>query len=254
MSHLIANLLPPEGFHSRGAGPLYLRLRRLLEEAILSGKLNHGDALCPERDLASYAGVSRVTVRKAVERLVTEGLLVRRRGSGTFVGWSLSNVGDLLCRSTQLVDASPSLRPNSRVQWLERGLFQPTAEEIMTLSLSTHSRVARFTCLHLLNDQPIALERSSVSAEVIPDPSRVNTLVHDWLRGTDATPVRAIQRLTVSSVKDPEAQWLGLATGAIGFSVERVSYLASGRAIELTRSLLRGDGDGLVSEFQYSES
>ncbi|MBX4870279.1 MULTISPECIES: GntR family transcriptional regulator [Rhizobium] len=254
MTHRSARILPPEGFQSRGTGPLYLRLRQFLEEAILSGKLNHGDALIPERDLASYAGVSRVTVRKAVESLVDEGLLVRRRGAGTFVECVRSNVGDLLRRSAQLVDASPRQCANSRVQWLERGLFQPTSEEIITLGLSAHCRVARLTCLHLSNDEPLAVERSSVSADVIPEPLRVNSSIHDWLRGINERPIRAIQRLTVRTIKKPDAYWLGLIPPAAGLSVERVSYLSSGRAIAFTRSVFRGDGDGFVSEFEFSES
>ncbi|CDZ68038.1 Putative transcriptional regulator of N-Acetylglucosamine utilization, GntR family [Neorhizobium galegae bv. orientalis] len=254
MTHPFAGILLPEGFRSRGTGPLYLRLRQLLKEAILSGKLNHGDALIPERDLASYVGVSRVTVRKTVERLVDEGLLVRRRGAGTFVECAPLNVRDALCQSAQLVDASPRQRANSRVQWLERGLFQPTSDEIITLGLSAHSRVARLTCLHFSNDDPLAVERSSVSADVIPDPLLVNSSIHDWLRGINAGPVRAIQRLTVRSIEKPDACWLGLVPPAAGLSVERVSYLSSGRAIEFTRSVFRGDGDGFVSEFEFSES
>lgn len=254
MTHPFANILPPGGFHSRGAGPLYLRLRQLLEEAILSGKLNHGDALCPERDIASYAGVSRVTVRKAVERLVDDGLLVRRPGAGTFVECVRSNIRALLCRSAQLVDASPRQFANSRVQWLERGLFQPTSDEIITLGLFDHSRVARLTCLHFANNEPLAVERSSVSADIIPNPLRVSSPIHDWLRGTNASPVRAIQRLTIRSIKNPDACWLGLVPSTAGLSVERISYLSSGRAIEFTRSVFRGDGDGFISEFEFSKS
>ncbi|WP_031248305.1 GntR family transcriptional regulator [Mesorhizobium sp. LNHC229A00] len=254
MTHPLAGILPPEGFKSRGTGPLYRRLRLCLEKAILSGKFNHGDALIPERVLASHAGVSRVTVRKAIESLVNEGLLVRRRGAGTFVECVRSNVGDLLCRSAQLVDASPRQCANSRVQWLERGLFQPTSDEIITLGLSAHSRVARLTCLHFSNDEPLAVERSSVSADIIPEPLRVNSSVHDWLRGTNARPVRAIQRLTIGSIKEPDARWLGLIPPAAGLSVERVAYLSSGRAIEFTRSVFRGDGHGFVSEFEFSKS
>ncbi|WP_018099386.1 GntR family transcriptional regulator [Sinorhizobium meliloti] len=254
MNHPYANILPANGFRSRGTGPLYLRLRQSLEEAILSGKLNPGDALCPERHLAIYSGLSRVTVRKAVERLVNEGLLVRRRGAGTFVGRFPSTAGDLLRRSAQLVDASPSQGAHSRLRWLERGLFQPTSEEIITLGLSTHSKVARFTCLHLLSDLPHAVERSCLSAELISDPLRVTTPIHAWLRRTDAKPVRALQRLTVSSASDSEASWLGLTAGVIGLAVERISYLASGRAIEFTRTLFRGDSEGFVSEFEFSES
>jgi GntR family transcriptional regulator len=65
--------------------PLYQQLERALREAIESGQLAPDDALPPERDLAADFGVSRITVRKAVDGLVQEGLLVRRQGSGTFV-------------------------------------------------------------------------------------------------------------------------------------------------------------------------
>ncbi|HXV31753.1 MAG TPA: GntR family transcriptional regulator, partial [Sinorhizobium sp.] len=92
MSHPLAAVLPLASLQSGGTGPLYLKLRQSLEEAILSGKLNHGDALPPERDLADYANVSRVTVRKAVDDLVRDGLLVRRHGSGTFVVRPVSRV------------------------------------------------------------------------------------------------------------------------------------------------------------------
>lgn len=60
-----------------GGGPLYLKLRQTIEDAINGGRLKHGDALPPERDIAESACVSRVTVRKAVDDLVRDGLLVR---------------------------------------------------------------------------------------------------------------------------------------------------------------------------------
>ena len=60
-------------------------MQRALREAIDRRILGADDALPPERDLAGEFGVSRITVRKAIDGLVEEGLLVRRQGSGTFV-------------------------------------------------------------------------------------------------------------------------------------------------------------------------
>src|SRR6201999_3774661 len=65
--------------------PLYQQLQRALRQAIESRILSPDDALPPERDLASDFAVSRITVRKAIDVLVSEGMLVRRQGSGTFV-------------------------------------------------------------------------------------------------------------------------------------------------------------------------
>src|SRR5690606_36612398 len=61
-------------------GPLYLQLKRWLEDAIHRGAVNPGDALPSERDLATKVDVSRVTVRKAVLQLVKDGVLVQRHG------------------------------------------------------------------------------------------------------------------------------------------------------------------------------
>jgi GntR family transcriptional regulator len=65
--------------------PLYQQLQRSLRQAIETRVLGPDDALPPERDLAEDFSVSRITVRKAIEGLVAEGLLVRRQGSGTFL-------------------------------------------------------------------------------------------------------------------------------------------------------------------------
>ena len=62
--------------------PLYQQLQRAIREAIEQQVLAPNDALPPERELASELRVSRITVRKAIDALVEEGLLVRRQGSG----------------------------------------------------------------------------------------------------------------------------------------------------------------------------
>lgn len=65
--------------------PLYLRVKKLVNDAISAEELRGGDAIPSERDAAELLGVSRVTVRKAFTELVHDGVLVQRRGSGTFV-------------------------------------------------------------------------------------------------------------------------------------------------------------------------
>ncbi|WP_293858435.1 GntR family transcriptional regulator, partial [Steroidobacter sp.] len=65
--------------------PLYQQLQRKLRLAIDNRVLGADDALPPERDLAEELNVSRITVRKAIDGLVEEGLLIRKQGSGTFV-------------------------------------------------------------------------------------------------------------------------------------------------------------------------
>src|SRR5690606_4784682 len=95
--HVLFNAEPivlPQG------GPLYLQLKRWIENAVASGVIKPGDALPSERDLALKADVSRVTVRKAVQHLVRDGLLVQRHGSGTFVAPETHRVEQSLSQLT----------------------------------------------------------------------------------------------------------------------------------------------------------
>ncbi|MBB5538835.1 GntR family transcriptional regulator [Rhizobium giardinii] len=241
--------------HLEGAGPLYHKLRRSLEEAILSGRLGSGEALSPERDLADSARVSRVTVRKAIDQLVRDGLLVRRRGSGTFVSRSLA----LLAQPASPAPSPPTEdmfwpASNLRTEWLERQITSPSSDEMMALGLSAGAKVARLARLRISGGLPFAIERSCVSVEFLANPLSVSTSIYAALQDRDARPVRAIQRLFASPIREPDASVLGVADGAAGLLVRRVGFLHSGRPVEFTCSLCRGDTDGFVNEFTIPET
>lgn len=236
-----------------GSGPLYMKLRQVLEDAIRSGMLEQGAALPPERDLAELARVSRVTVRKAVEDLVRDGLLVRRHGSGTFVAKPVSRVQQSLSRLTSFTEDMARRGYSTRAEVLERGLFHPTSEESVMLGLSSGTMVARISRLRLADGTPLAIERASLSPEFLPEPDRVNTSLYAELDRIGARPVRAIQRISACNVKEPDATLLGIPVGAAGLSIERVSYLASGRVVEFTRSLYRGDAYDFVAEMTLGD-
>jgi len=252
MNEMLTAILPLEGLQSAGTGPLYRKLRQTLEEAIRSGKLAHGDALPAERDLADYANVSRVTVRKAVDDLVKDGLLTRKHGSGTFVVKPLSRVEQPLTKLTSFTEDMARRGLVTKSEWLERGLFHPSPEEMMMLGLAPGTRVARIGRLRIANDMPLAIERASISAEFLPDPSAVTHSLYAELEKKNARPVRAIQRISACNMKNPDAGLLAVPVGAAGLSIERVSYLASGRVVELTRSLYRGDAYDFVAELSLS--
>ncbi|WP_117192870.1 GntR family transcriptional regulator [Rhizobium terrae] len=254
MNQTLAAILPLEGLQSAGSGPLYVKLRQSLEDAIRSGKLEHGDALPAERDLADYANVSRVTVRKAVDDLVRDGLLTRKHGSGTFVVKPMSRVEQPLTKLTSFTEDMARRGLVTRSEWLERGLFHPSPEEMMMLGLAPGARVARLGRLRLGNDLPLAIEHASISAEFLPDPAAVTGSLYAELEKKNARPVRAIQRISACNMKSPDAGLLAVPVGSAGLSIERVSYLASGRVVEVTRSLYRGDAYDFVAELSLGEN
>jgi GntR family transcriptional regulator len=249
-----AALFSPEQLQAASAGPLYLKLRQVLEVAIQTNVLKHGEALPPERDIADHANVSRVTVRKAVDDLVRDGLLVRRHGSGTFVDKPAAKVQLALSHLTSFTEDMARRGLVARTEWLDKGVYAPSPDEIMVLGLPAGMRITRLERLRIADDRPLAIERASISTEFIPDPQQVETSLYAVLGQIGARPVRAVQRISACNLKEPDASLLGVEVGAAGLSIERISYLASGRAIEFTRSIYRGDAYDFVAELTIAAS
>ncbi|WFU07614.1 GntR family transcriptional regulator [Rhizobium sp. CB3090] len=248
MTEDLSRIFSPERLLAGGTGPLYVKLRRTLEDAVKAGTLKHGDALPPERDIAEYAAVSRVTVRKAIDDLVAEGVLVRRHGSGTFVAKPVSKVEQRLSQLTSFTEDMARRGMTARSEWLHKGVHTPSPDEMMILGLAAGTKVSRLSRLRIADDQPLAIEHASVSGEFLPDPSTVTSSLYAELEKRLVRPVRAVQRISATNMKEADAGLLGVPVGAAGLSIERISYLGSGRAVEFTRSLYRGDAYDFVAE------
>ncbi|PZO73659.1 MAG: GntR family transcriptional regulator [Mesorhizobium amorphae] len=231
--------------------PLYLRLQRTIEDALSSGRIAPGDALPSERDIAARADVSRVTVRKAVQDLVKRGVLVQRQGSGTFVAPKVGRVEQQLTRLTSFSEDMARRGLATRSVWLDRGIYPPSTDEVMALGLGAGDLVARVWRLRVAGDTPLAIERASLSAAVLPEPAEIGASLYAALEATGHRPVRAIQRIAAVNLQDDDARLLDVAPNAACLSIERVSFQASGRPIELTRSIYRGDAYDFVAELSW---
>ena len=240
--------------HDARGGPLYLRLKRFIEEAIHGGLLAEGDALPSERDIAARLAVSRVTVRKAVRQLVREGALVQRHGSGTYVTSLPARVEQSLSHLTSFTEDMARRGLTVRAVWLDRGIYPPSPEEMAVLGLAPTDSVARVVRLRLSGDMPLAVERASISTRLLPDPAAVDTSLYAHLERSGNRPVRAIQRIRAISVDADEARLLEVPPGAASLHIERTSYLESGRVVEFTRSTYRGDTYDFVAELRSEET
>jgi GntR family transcriptional regulator len=235
-------------------GPLYLQLKRWIEDAIKHGQINPGDALPSERDLAIRADVSRVTVRKAVQHLVHDGILVQRHGSGTFVAPQAQRVEQSLSQLTSFTEDMARRGMDVHSQWLDRGLYAPSPEETMVLGLGAGEQVARVSRLRLSGDMPLAIERASLSQSLLPDPAKLGDSLYRHLEQFGNRPVRAIQRIRAANIAEDDAHLLEVPVGSAGLHIERISYLGSGRVIEFTRSIYRGDTYDFVAELRLGDS
>ena len=237
---------------ARKGAPLYLQLRKSIEDAVASGVIGPGDALPSERDIAVKADVSRVTVRKAVQDLVRGGVLVQRHGSGTFVAPRVGRVEQSLSRLTSFTEDMARRGMSVRSSWLERGVFDPSPEEMMKLGLSASEKVARVSRLRIADETPLAIERASLSAGVLPDPEAIGASLYAALERTGNRPVRAVQRISAAGLGAADAKLLDVPAGSAGLNIERISYLASGKVVEFTRSIYRGDAYDFVVELRLA--
>ena len=137
--------------------------------------------------------------------------------------------------------------------WLERGIFLPSPDEVLTLGLAAGDQVARIHRLRAANGQPMALECAALPLDILPDPMRVTTSLYECLEATGHRPIRAIQKISAINLGAGDAERLEVAEGTAGLKIQRTSYLESGRVAELTRSIYRGDAYDFVAELRLSE-
>lgn len=227
--------------------PAYLRLQCLLRQHVETGTLVAGEPLPSERDLAQQLQVSRVTVRKALAGLVRDGVLIPRRGAGTFV---TDRIVKPLSRITSFTEDLRARGLNPHSVFLERSVGEVTPDEAMALNLSPGSRVVRLYRLRYAADEPLAVERSAIPQAILADPAAVQDSLYAALEALDCRPVRALQRLRAVNLDAEQAGMLRLAEGSAALAIERRSFLADGRLVEFTRSWYRGDVYDFVAELQ----
>ncbi len=217
----------------------HLQIRAWLVAALAAGDFAVGERLPPERELAIAFGVSRMTLRHALDELEREGALERRvgRAGGTFVAEARLELHGLSTLSHEL--RGLGVRTGARVlKALER---TAGAGEVAVLGDGPVLAIER---LRYANGGVLALERIALSAGPFPGllERPLTGSIDALLRREYAVfPVRAVEHLAPTTARASEAEALEVAVGAPLLLVRRVSSDASGRPLELSHDLYRGD-------------
>jgi GntR family transcriptional regulator len=219
---------------------------RVLE---LIESLSPGDAIPAERQLSVDLGVSRLTVRAALDDLVREGYLVRRRGAGTFVsepkvakGMTISSFSDDM--------RERGMTPGSRT--LELRVVPAGARLGRILHVSPSEPVVAVKRLRLADGEPMAVELLHVRQSLVPgltstdleENSFYDLLVSRW--GVEI--VGGTQTVEPTVTNEEESASLGVPLHSPALLFERVTRSAAGDVVEFTSSTYRGDRYRLVSE------
>jgi GntR family transcriptional regulator len=218
--------------------PLYHQLERVLAERIAEGR--YRDGFPGDLELASEFGVSRGTVRQALDRLARSGLIVRHQGRGSFVAAPLEYPLGRFYRFAHEMHAR-GIPESSRV--LARTVVRAPAAVAGALEMPRGGRVLRIVRLRLAGDRPLLLETSHFPDDVAA-PLRFADLsagsIYDLLEQSGVRLSRVTEEVHPVSLREYEADAFGLPAGAPAFAVERLA-VAGDRPVEHRLVLAPGD-------------
>lgn len=209
-----------------------------------------GDAIPSERQLGVDLSVSRLTVRAALDQLVREGYLVRRRGAGTFVAEPKVQKGTIDITSFSDDMRARGLTPGSRT--LELREIPAGARLGRILHVSPSEPVVAVKRLRLADGEPMAIELLHVRAALVPGLTAEDLERHSFYELLVARYGLAIvggtQTVEPTVTSEDESKTLGVPLHSPALLFERVTRSAGGEVVEYTSSTYRGDRYRLVTE------
>jgi GntR family transcriptional regulator len=212
--------------------------------------LSPGDAIPSERQLSVDLGVSRLTVRAALDDLVREGYLVRRRGAGTFVSEPkvAKGVGTVTSFSDDMRERG--MTPASRTLDLQE---VPAGARLgRILHVSPSEPVAVIKRLRMADGEPMAIELLHVRQSLVPGLTAADleeNSFYDLLAARYAVEiVGGTQTVEPTVTNEEESEALGVPLHSPALLFERVTRSQAGDIVEFTSSTYRGDRYRLVSE------
>ncbi len=227
------------------ATPHYIQIAKNIRTFITNSDIEAGEALPSERELCQMTGVSRVTIRKALDVLVANRLVERKHGAGTFVLPRVEHLGSSLKGFTS---SAQTKGHNPHAIWIVKTYGTPTTEEAAILQISEDDKVVRLGRVRQFENQPVAIEHAVVPARLLPDLADIKESLYQALEAKGNRPVKGTQKVRASLANPTEAGLLSVEEFSEVLRIERRSFLQDGTPVELTRSAYRGDKYDIVMD------
>ena len=211
-------------------------------------QLGVGTAIPSERQLSAELGVSRLTLRAALDDLAREGYLVRRRGSGTYVQHPK------ISQELTITSFSDDMRrrgmiPGSRT--LSMTTILAGARLGRSLNVSPSEEIVVVKRLRLADGESMAIETLHIPGALVPGltPKSLTGSFYDLLRDHYGVQiVEGIQAIEPTVTNEEESEVLGVPLQSPAFLFERTSRDDAGRTVEFVQSVYRGDRYRIVTE------
>ena len=221
--------------------PLYTQLVGIIKRHISSGALAVGELLPSEAELCRTLDISRNTVRQAIGELEEEGLVVRKRGKGTFVADPTTNRRGVRYSFTTEV-SSMGKSPSSTL--VDFDVQVPSAAICEKMELKEGTPVYCFTRIRNVDGQPLILETSYYPQYIFPNLTREMVQTHSFyslLYHVGIIPFSADDCYEAVMLDEHKAELLGVKAGSCAFYHQRRTKTEDGRIYEYTRSYIRSD-------------
>lgn len=221
--------------------PLYKQVKDRLVDRIAASAWRPGEVIPSEFEIAAELGVSQGTVRKALNEMTAENLLVRRQGSGTFV--ARHDEARILFQFFKLSHDDGERRfPQSRV--LRVDVQRADQRAAQALGLTRRETVVAVERVRTIAGTPCILERLCVPRKLFPrleEQDLPNNLYDLYAREFGVTVARASERLKAVLAGERESGHLGVPVGAPLLSIDRCAFGIGGKPVEWRVSLCRTD-------------
>jgi GntR family transcriptional regulator len=230
--------------------PLYIQIAERMISQIETGELSPGDRLPAERELSENLGINRMTLRRALRVLESQGLVLRRHGVGTFVGKpKIDRPMDVLFRFTRGMQKR-GLTPGAKVISLEQA---PVSAAVgRDLAIPASSPVYRILRLRSINQESVMLESYTIPVGIFPALDRYDLekrSIYEVMEVEYSVRiVRARQSFEPVVASAFEAELLGVWVGAPLMLEQRISFDKDNRPVEYGKDRYRGDRFRFITE------
>jgi GntR family transcriptional regulator len=231
--------------------PLYEQIKVLLTQSLIAGEWKPGDAIPSEMDLAVRYQVSQGTVRKAIDALAAENIVIRRQGKGTYVATHTEPKHQYRFLRVFPDDGE---RYHPKTTFIDIKRLRAGAEVARALDLRSGTMVTAIRRVLVFNGKPVILDEVVLPAALIPNltmekiQESKGSIYSFFETNYGLRMIRAEERLRAMAADGFAAEHLEVAVGTPLLCVDRVAYTYGDKPVEYRRGLCRTDGHSYFTE------
>lgn len=219
--------------------PKYMEIALALKEKIVDGKYTEGSILPNQEDLAKEFNTSRVTVRKAIQVLIDEGLLFTRRGAGTYVRNNIKKDNKDVTQNNSVFGTSAQENTNVTSKIIHFNVRFPSKHEIETLKIKPNDPVYDIKRVRYVENIAKSIESSIMPLKYVTDLDEdiLHQSIYNYIRNELGYTISAAQRVIIASKADDlDSKEFNIDIGEPILELNQVVFFDDGTPFDLSKT------------------